>query len=406
LLKTSLIDQFEHRPSHERQSVGGLWGLAEVTCWKKSGLAPAAFFTGLAQRLRSPDRIEVISAALTVMGDAFEGIVVSAAELSRGLLDVLSKGDVGVSHASAWALGWLREGSPNAPGGKSAWTPESTDVSRLCEALDTAAEGEWDTRRWLATVLGSCGDVQAVPFLVRRLNDPDKSVRRAVSSALGQLGDKQTVASLLPLLHDPDKSVRAEVISALSRLGGEEARTALQTILNDPDKGIRQHLVGALSRLGGKDAYVLLHPMLNDPDTEIRRNVIELLGQTDDHQAIAALQAMLNDPDVSLGAAAAEALVALGAPEGIAQRARFLASSDSKMRTSAVQAYSQRRDRHDRQLLSHDLDGTAPWIDPQEPITEDRLVSASRKLRVTPEKVRSRWEVMATDLNLKLSWKG
>jgi hypothetical protein len=45
------------------------------------------------------------------------------------------------------------------------------------------------------------------------------------------------------------------------------------------------------------------------------------------------------------------------------------------------------------------------WLDPEEPITEDRVAEASRYLGINPEDVRSKYEAVAKALDLKLSWR-
>ena len=100
-----------------------------------------------------------------------------------------------------------------------------------------------------------------------------------------------------------------------------------------------------------------------------------------------------------------EALDALGEPKGTAARTAFLAVASSDARRIAVRSYSRQRDNADQRLLSRDLDAANPWLDPQEPVTEAQVTNASGQLNLTPEQVRLRYEAMAADLNLKLSWK-
>jgi hypothetical protein len=46
-----------------------------------------------------------------------------------------------------------------------------------------------------------------------------------------------------------------------------------------------------------------------------------------------------------------------------------------------------------------------PWLDPEEAITEDRMAETSQQLGISLEKIRSQYEALAKDLDLKLSWK-
>lgn len=52
-------------------------------------------------------------------------------------------------------------------------------------------------------------------------------------------------------------------------------------------------------------------------------------------------------------------------------------------------------------LLSLFLNGTAPWIDPAEPITEELLAKAAEFLGGTPEEIRSLYAALAPDFKLR-----
>ena len=82
-----------------------------------------------------------------------------------------------------------------------------------------------------------------------------------------------------------------------------------------------------------------------------------------------------------------------------------LASEDAELRRTTIRIYARQREVLDQRLLSRDLDAASPWLDPREPITETQVAKASLRLNLTLDQVRSRYEVLASGLNLKLSWK-
>jgi len=133
--------------------------------------------------------------------------------------------------------------------------------------------------------------------------------------------------------------------------------------------------------------------------------VIRALGQLGDDQVVAPLLAKLDDQDPEVGATAAGILHAFGEPKGVKALTRFLASDEVEIRQAAVCAYAQQKDPHDQRLLSRDLDAIGPWRDPQNTVSDDQVVEAASRLNISPEQVRSRFEVMAGELNLKLGWK-
>ena len=435
LLKNSLIQEYCQRPSNARWNVGGLWGMVEVACWKRSGTDSQTFFTGLVQRLKSGDRVEVISAALAVMYAVYEGNVEIVEDLPDSLLDLLVLAHLPTNHAAAWALGWLSSGPFFMPERESVWVAKGDDVNRVGQALEAANKSENDTIRWLAFVLGFSKDSRALSPLMRRLNDPGADVRQAVIRALGQLGDKQAVAPLLAKLDDPVADVRLAVIGALGQLGDKQAVAPLLAMLIDPGADVRRAITKALGQLGDKQAVAPLLAKLDDPVVYVRRAVIEALGQLDDKQAVAPLLAKLDDPvaDVRLAVigalgqlgekqakeplillledrdhqvctAAAAALTVLGADRGYGALTEFLNHGSPERRKAAVKELVRMRGKpNEGTLLSHDLDGQDPWMDPSTPITGVRIVAAARKLGITAQEVRYLYESIATDFHLRFA---
>lgn len=497
-LKLALIQEFVQRPSDLRFTVGGLWGMAEVSCWKKTTVPPKVFIGGLIKRLKSGERVEVISAALSLMEAAFEGRAEVVEGLSESLLVVLTQQDLPASHAAAWALGWLSNGSHQTPERKSLWIATGAEVDQVGKALEASPPDATSTRRWLAVILGFSKDRRALPHLLRRLSDQDAKVRLAVIEALVQLGDiqavvplltkledqvagvrraaiealarlgekqvftpllaklddqdaavrrsviaalvrfddKQAVVPLLAKLDDEDAGVRTKVVEALGKLGDKQAVVPLLAKLNDEDADVREEVVEALGKLGDKQAVVPLLAKLDDQaadvrtaviealgqladkqavvpllakldhqNADVRRAVIGTLGQLGDHQAIAPLLTKLDGSDTETGATTALALHKLGEQRGTRAWTQFYTSEDVERRLTAVRAYARPRDASDKRLLSRDSDAMDPWLDPQQPITESQVVNASQRLNITPEQVRFRYEAMAADLSLKLSWR-
>ncbi|MBI3492643.1 MAG: HEAT repeat domain-containing protein [Acidobacteria bacterium] len=341
-LKKSIFQEYCQRTTSTRQGVGSLWGEAEANCRRKSGIDTQTFLTELEARLRSGDRLEVLSAAFTVGAAASEGNLEAVEHLPAILLDLFTEIDHQVNYAATVALGNLSPPPFANQERKWVWVAKGDDVNRVSQALDATPEGEINPRAWLAYILGVSKDSRALSPLTRKLNDPSPLVRTTVIRALGQLGDKEAVTPLLA--------------------------------------------------------------KLDDQDSGVRRQVIEVLGQLGDKQAVAPLLAKLDDQDVDIGATAAVALHALREPRGMAAWARLLTSEKAQVRQTAVRAYAQRKDISDRRLLSRDLDGFNPWRDPQEPVTDAQVDKASRLLNITPEQVRSRYESFKHELNLTLSW--
>lgn len=179
----------------------------------------------------------------------------------------------------------------------------------------------------------------------------------------------------------------------------------LLTKLNNQDADFRLAVVEEWLRLGDKQTVVpMLLTMLDDQETDVRLAVIEALGKRGDKRAVGPLVAKLDDKDVDLCASTAVALHVLGELQGILALTQFLASNDFESRQAAVRAYARQQEFADQRLLSLDLAGTEPWIDPKAVVTEARVTQAASRLSIPSDQVRSRYESIARDLNLKLGW--
>ncbi|NIM12442.1 MAG: NACHT domain-containing protein [Candidatus Aminicenantes bacterium] len=75
------------------------------------------------------------------------------------------------------------------------------------------------------------------------------------------------------------------------------------------------------------------------------------------------------------------------------------------VRKIALQAIAKiQEDKTDRKLLSRDTDGVGPWLDPQDPIDENRVKMAAKRLKKPEEEVRQRYEKLAEKYKLRISW--
>ena len=74
----------------------------------------------------------------------------------------------------------------------------------------------------------------------------------------------------------------------------------------------------------------------------------------------------------------------------------------SGVRQAALQGLSRTVDKIDRNLLSRDLDGIHPFLDPQEEFDESKVRMIFEELELPAEEVRSRYETLAQRFPLKL----
>ena len=370
-LKAALIEEFIQRPSKLRVNVGGLYPMVEMANWSRSGLRIEKSMLQLVERLHSSDRVEVVSAALAVMEAAYERKACMVPGLVEALFALLGKGRP-ETHAATWALVWL-VASRTELGQKDdgpIWKPGPSEVQLLIEFLSGVSNDESDTARFLCIVLGDSANALAVDPLVHRLDDPDAGVRRAAVEALGKLRDPQAVEPLVRRLDDADN--RNFVIRALKVLG-DTAAEALVRRLDDPDVGRRLSAIEALGELGNLES------------------IEPLVRRLDDHS-----------PEVCF--AAAIALSNLGDSRGSPVLGGYLADSSGQRRRQAVRGLAHDLGNLEKALLSRDVDGMYPWLDPAQSITQSRVTECAIQLDLSEDDVRQRYQALAGTFQLSLDW--
>ena len=128
-------------------------------------------------------------------------------------------------------------------------------------------------------ILGRIHALEAVPWLLSRLDDPESNVRARAAHALGAIGVVDAAPVLRKALTDAAWPVRAMAAKALGRVHDLEAIPALCGALRDSEWWVRANAAEALKRAGprGLDA---LERMLEDPDRYARdqaRLVLDLV---------------------------------------------------------------------------------------------------------------------------------
>ena len=151
----------------------------------------------------------------------------------------------------------------------------------------------------------------------------------------------------------------------------------LITKLDDNDWGVRKTAIEALSNIKDYRAVELLLTELDDDDWLVRKIAIGVLGNIKDSRAVEPLIVKLDDDNFDVRCEALGALAKIC------------------------------RDEVDQKLLSKNFGVGASlfcWLNPKDPITEERVAEAAAKLKLTPKEVRQRYENLAQKFNLTLAW--
>ena len=167
--------------------------------------------------------------------------------------------------------------------------------------------GSWSSRSRAALALGLVRDREAVPALVRVLDDPHDEIRAAAVDALGSIGDVAAVQALLARVGEQSRHQQARLVEALRRIG--PAVTASVVAFGAEAPGERRMIAEILALVGGTGARVTLMEWTGDADALVRAaswRAIGMIGM-DERAAYHALRA-LNDHDPRVRAQAAQAL--------------------------------------------------------------------------------------------------
>ncbi|MFH1226471.1 MAG: HEAT repeat domain-containing protein [Planctomycetota bacterium] len=116
---------------------------------------------------------------------------------------------------------------------------EANIIPCLIETLRNAESEE--ERETIARTLGEMGVYEAIPNLIKALNDDSWLVRRLAAYALGILGAREAIPQLIRILNDDieDIDTRKKAAHALGNLGAIEAIPHLIKVFNNVDSNIK-----------------------------------------------------------------------------------------------------------------------------------------------------------------------
>nr|VFK61205.1 MAG: HEAT repeat-containing protein [Candidatus Kentron sp. UNK]VFK69810.1 MAG: HEAT repeat-containing protein [Candidatus Kentron sp. UNK] len=150
----------------------------------------------------------------------------------------------------------------------------------------------------------------------------------------------------------------------------------------------------------------LLAQLANNHPARTRRAMVLALGKIGDPKAIDALVARLEDTEenTDVRQVAAIALGNIGKEPALDALRTALRDTVEAVRRAALGGLAQGCEEEiDRRLLSENLYGFGPWLDPARPIDATRMEEAARRLDKTPEEIRRHYEALAARFGLTLA---
>ncbi len=166
--------------------------------------------------------------------------------------------------------------------------PTDADRDRVTRALASAlTHKDGFARQWATKALGVWGTPDAVPSVIKRLEDESFAVRWAALEALGELHDVRAAAPVAALLQK-DHDFAARSLIAM----GPRAASAVVKYLKDPDWSVRMQACIVLKEIGGTAQANALREATADENGLVKMKAAEALkaiegrGRTPHSEAI------------------------------------------------------------------------------------------------------------------------
>ncbi|BCU76163.1 HEAT repeat domain-containing protein [Luteolibacter sp. LG18] len=146
-----------------------------------------------------------------------------------------------------------------------AWVPESVAI-----LIPLLSDPDNRVVERAAVALGFRGDPAAIPHLIQHAAHPDPSVRYGVAHALASWNTTETVETLIHLANDPDRDVRDWAIFGLPESGPHfsQALPALLKALDDPHPIVRSQALEKLALAGHPGTLEAIARELLRPDVD------------------------------------------------------------------------------------------------------------------------------------------
>lgn len=235
-------------------------------------------------RLKSPNPVERAAAA-DEMGRRGYRLRREIAEVLRPLL--LNDPDSAVRAAAGRALGRLgvREAVPElikaledrvaevrVVAAAALW--RLPDPSAVPVLLAHAKDSDPAVREWCALALGVAADPRAVPELIRLLDDAERAVRLAAVRSLGRVNRPDGLAPLVGYLESGkrDDEEKDEVVNSIASIEGSERVKALVDLLSGADSKQKLRVIAALAKVGDAQALPTLRKLGQRDDSRSVRD--------------------------------------------------------------------------------------------------------------------------------------
>ncbi len=178
-------------------------------------------------------------------------------------------------------------------------------VAALSKALETP---EWFLRKHIVTALGVSDNVNAIPPLLKALDDSHVLVRGAAVKSLSQVGNKNPDL-LINTLKTAQKQMKSNLVRAMGLLKNEKFVEPLTEVLKDRNSLF--YAIDAVGDLGFPQAEFALRRLLKDDVWFNRLNALEALAKLNSRELKTFAQEATEDENDMVRNSASRILVAL-----------------------------------------------------------------------------------------------
>lgn len=211
-------------------------------------------------------------------------------------------------------------------------------VARLQQALERGTPIE---RRDAARRLLQEPAQDALPVILRALEDDDREVRQTAAGLAAELRAGAAVPILLEWQRDAQPQTRAIALETLGRIADPRALPALMHGLADPSPEVRVAAVSAVAAVAAGSIDVLA-PRVHDADARVRLSAVHALAGLHDARALPPLVRASADPMPEVRAAALAALGRSPDARALPALAQALRARDEDVALTAAAALGTR----------------------------------------------------------------
>jgi len=243
---------------------------------------------------------------------------------------------------------------------------ETTDEI-VAQLLTMARSQEREERLAALTALGNSDNPDARAALRSAAEDGDAAVRTLAANALSPTVEGED-ALLLRLGRDRDGAVRAAALARLSASVTDRTRPALLDALADPLEAVR---------------LAAAHALLDTVDAELLRAAVAYMKQAGAGVLSIKLPYRVAADQIDLYVSLLADVDAASRGGIMAGLARSIGVSDEDVR-----------------ILSRDFDALPPYLDPYEPVSEERLADVAEVLGTDVDGARARYRAIAEGVGI------